>query len=205
MFLRGALGMRKTYLRGLTQQEEKQEGVDFFVQMSPETRLYAFQFKAPKRGSLEEEPYKFTLDRQHHEKLSALAGISSRSVFYVLPFYVMPTKLQNDIPILFSDTWFLSVESMRGKNPFMRRSTLQKTGTLKCIRGLACTNPHYELRRAPHENVGDVVEIGDRIPVEDFAEWYAHLHDEDTEGEKSHSGRKNVRGLQVAIVPPSGR
>ena len=41
--------MPKAYLRGLTQQaEERREGVDFFTEMSPATRIFAFQFKAPK-------------------------------------------------------------------------------------------------------------------------------------------------------------
>jgi hypothetical protein len=45
--LRGSWGMPKAYLRGFTQLEEKQEGVDFFVQLNPATRMFAFQFKAP--------------------------------------------------------------------------------------------------------------------------------------------------------------
>lgn len=32
--LRGPWGLSKAYLRGLTQEEENQEGVDFFVQLS---------------------------------------------------------------------------------------------------------------------------------------------------------------------------
>jgi len=46
--LRNSWGAPKAYLRGLTQREEKQEGVDFFVQLDPATRVFAFQFKAPK-------------------------------------------------------------------------------------------------------------------------------------------------------------
>ncbi|MDE3259832.1 MAG: hypothetical protein OYM47_18525 [Gemmatimonadota bacterium] len=79
-FLRGPLEMPKAYLRGLTQREESQEGVDFFAQMTPETRVFAFQFKAP-RGRGEGEPYLFTIQRRQHEKLSALAGGSTENVF----------------------------------------------------------------------------------------------------------------------------
>jgi hypothetical protein len=46
--MRGPWGMPKAYLRGLTQREEKQQGVDFFVQLGPNARIFAFQFKAPK-------------------------------------------------------------------------------------------------------------------------------------------------------------
>ena len=40
------------------------------------------------------------------------------NVFYVLPYYVRPAKLQGHVPNLLSDTWFLPVGSMRGTNLF---------------------------------------------------------------------------------------
>ena len=113
MLLRGPWGMRKAYLRGLTQREEHQEGVDFIAQLGPRTRIFAFQFKAPK-GRREGEPYRFTIQRRQHEKLSELAGGYTGNVFYVLPYYVSPDKLQDDVPNLLSDTWLLEVGSMNG-------------------------------------------------------------------------------------------
>ena len=77
-------GLTKAYLRGLTQREEKSEGVDFFVQLSPKTKLFAFQFKAPK-GSKEHAPYKYTVVDYQHDKLYQLAGLCPGAVFYVLP------------------------------------------------------------------------------------------------------------------------
>jgi hypothetical protein len=53
--LRNQWGFPKACLRGLTQREEKQEGVDFFAQLNPKVRLFAFQFKAP-RGMSEGTP-----------------------------------------------------------------------------------------------------------------------------------------------------
>jgi len=101
---RGPWGMPKAYLRGLTQREEKQEGVDFFVQLDPATRVFAFQFKAP-RGRAERVPYKYTLVREQHQMLVELAELSPSSVFYVFPFYVTPAKLQKNVPQLISETW----------------------------------------------------------------------------------------------------
>ena len=193
--LRGTMGMRKAYLRGLTQREESQEGVDFFAQLSSRTRIFAFQFKAPK-GRREGEPYRFTIQRRQHEKLAALAGGSAGNVFYVLPYYVLPAKLQRDVPNLLDDTWFLPVGSMGGTNPF----GTYETRTMSCKRGLASINPDYELRAAGE------LEPGDGIPVRRFAEWYADLH-ENSEGTIGRRGRKDpwlVRGLRVAIVQPSG-
>ena len=213
----GRWGMPKAYLRGLTQREENQEGVDFLAQLTPATRIFAFQFKAPK-GPQDGEPYRFTIQRRQHEKLSALAGGSTGNVFYVLPYYVLPAKLQRCVPRLLRDTWFLPVGSMRGTDPF---GTYQ-TRTVRCERGLASINPEYLLRGV------EELEPGDGIPVRRFAEWYAGLHIESDEaispephgdsrlapGLHTESDevinpkpRRNpwlVRGLRVAIVHPTG-
>ena len=37
--MRNGMGITKAYLRGLTQREEKQEGVDFFLRLSPIFRV----------------------------------------------------------------------------------------------------------------------------------------------------------------------
>jgi hypothetical protein len=66
------LGSAEGIPAGLTQREEKQEGVDFFLQLDPATRLFAFQFKAPK-GKAESRPYRYTLVREQHELLFGLS------------------------------------------------------------------------------------------------------------------------------------
>ena len=189
--LRGPWKMPKAYLRGLTQREEHQEGVDFFAQQTPTTRIFAFQFKAPK-GPHEGEPYRFTIQRQQHEKLSELAGDSVGNVFYVLPFYISPAKLQDDVPDLLTDTWFLPVAAINGAHLF----GTYRTRTMRCERGMACINPEYELRRA-----GDL-EPGDGIPVQRFADWYADLHGQNKNAidRRKRKDPSLVRGLQFAIV-----
>lgn len=213
--LRGPLEMPKAYLRGLTQREESQEGVDFFAQMTPETRVFAFQFKAPK-GHQDGEPYRYTIQRPQHEKLSELARGSTGNVFYVLPYYVHPVKLQDHVPNLLADTWFLPVDSMRGTNPFGSYNSR----TVRCEQGLASINPDYKLRGAKE------LDPGNGIPVGQFAEWYAGLHiesDETISPEQQRNSRRVtglhtesdeairpkprrspwlVRGLRVAIVQP---
>ena len=104
--LRHRCAMPKAYLRGLTQREEHQEGVDFLAELSSSTRIFAFQFKAPKGQWGDKTPYRFTIQRHQHEKLSALSTKCPSGVFYVLPFYVCPAKLRHDVPQLLRDTWF---------------------------------------------------------------------------------------------------
>lgn len=196
LLLRWQWGMPRAYLRGLTQQEESQEGVDFFAQLPPGTRIFAFQFKAPK-GRREGEPYRFTIQRRQHEMLSQLAIGSTGNVFYVLPYYVLPAKLQRYVPCLLRNTWFLPVGSMQGKDPF----GTYETRTLTCKRGLASINPDYELRGAGE------LEPGGGIPAGMFAEWYANMKGR-REGWKSTHERRDpwlVRGLRVAIVQPRHR
>jgi len=79
--LRNGWGMSKAYLRGLTQRQESQEGADFFVQLDPVTRLFGFQFKAP-RGLADARPYQYTLMRDQHDLLFQLGQLSPGSVFY---------------------------------------------------------------------------------------------------------------------------
>src|SRR6267154_586624 len=112
--MRGSWGMPKAYLRGLTQKEEKQEGVDFFARLPSSARIFAFQFKAPK-GTTESIPYKYTLVREQHQPLYQLSQAAPSGVFYVFPFYVTIPKLQSHVPQLFQDTWLIRVKQVVGK------------------------------------------------------------------------------------------
>ena len=114
----------------------------------------------------------------------------------MLPYYVLPVKLQRYVPRLLRDTWFLPVGSMRGTDP----SGTYETRTMRCERGLASINPDYELRGV------EQLEPGDGIPTGQFAEWYANLHAQTDE--RGFRGKRKdpwlVRGLRVAIVEPAG-
>lgn len=190
--MRSGWGMPKTYLRGLTQREEKQEGVDFFAQLNPATRLFAFQFKAPK-GRTEGVPYRYTLVRDQHNALLPLAQSVPNSVFYVLPFYVAVAKLQQDVPILMQDTWLLAVEQMPTEQLF--GATQSKV--VRCQPGLAIANPEYRmssLREVSPRGLGG-------IPARQFAEWYLHYRDLRGIADRRRSPWL-ARGLRVAVVLP---
>ena len=144
--LRGPWRMPKAYLRGLTQHEESREGVDFFAQLSPTARIFAFQFKAP-RGRDEQVPsdplvpYSFTLVGEQHVHLHALAQAWPAGVFYVLPFYASYKKLQRDVPTLIQDTWCLPIAPMMPSQVF----GTNKTKVVHCYPGIAVVNPEYQL------------------------------------------------------------
>jgi hypothetical protein len=190
--MRNSCGMPKAYLRGLTQAEERQEGVDFFVQLKPDARVFAFQFKAP-HGKKESIPYKYTLVRYQHDPLFQLSQYSPRGVFYVFPNYVTFSKLQTNVPTLIADTWFLNVRQMSPPQIF----GLYQSRTIRCGKGTAVVNPEYGLERLHDMKL--YREEG--LPARMFAEWYFDFRYRRQQAEE----RRNpwmVRGLRVAVVQP---
>ena len=185
-------GMPKAYLRGLTQREEHREGVDVFAEMPSSTRVFAFQFKAPKGQWGDRIPYRFTIQRKQHDKLFALASVRPAGVYYVLPFYVLPAKLRSDVPHLLRDTWLLPVAGM----PTSKLFGPNQSKTLRCQPGQASINPNYEMLAASQVELSP--EAG--IPVRQFTEWYTDLHDP-SDGSEGRSPWL-VRGLRVALVQP---
>lgn len=191
--MRNSYGMPKAYLRGLTQREEKQEGVDFFLQLDPATRIFAFQFKAPK-GRFEDTPYLYTLRREQHSALFDLAQISSGSVFYVFPFFVTPAKLHQYVPNLGQDTWLLDINPMSPGLVFGGN----QTKVVRCGPGSAQVNPEYRLlslNEVPKDSFSG-------IPVGEFALWYNRQRKVLRETERRRDPWL-VRGLRVAVVTPA--
>ena len=191
--LRGPLGMPKAYLRGLTQKEERQEGVDFFVNLAPGTRIFAFQFKAP-LGRYEKAPYRYTLKRQQHGALFQLATASPRAVFYVFPFYVTPEKLYEHVPSLAQDTWLLDVAEMDPTEVFGSN----KTKVVRCQQDHAQVNPKFDMLSLA--NLSKDAVRG--IPSEEFAGWHEMLRRSLAES-RGHRNPWLVRGLRIAVVRPS--
>ena len=196
--LRRLPGMQKAYLRGLTQKEESEQGVDFFAQLPPSARIFAFQFKAPK-GQSEEPPYRFTLQSKQHGKLHQLAQGNRDSVFYVLPFYAAHRKLERDLPQLLTDTWFLPVEPMEPVDVFGD----QQSKVIRCRNGVASANPDYQLLRDfMSEDLIAMDRLGIGITPSKFADWYSGIHSFEDEVQKTKK-QKNpwiVRSLRVAIA-----
>lgn len=187
-------GMPKAYLRGLTQREERQEGVDFFVQLNPATRVFAFQFKAPK-GAVDAVPYRYTLRREQHDLLYQLAQCSPRSVFYVFPYYITVAKLHQDVPDLIKDTWVLGLDGMPAATVFGTAATR----TIRCEAGLATVNPDYEISRLRD------ISPPRGVPATEFASWYARYREVAGYFEDRPRHRRDpwlARWLRVAIVLP---
>jgi len=191
--LRGPLKMRKAYLRGLTQREERKTGVDFFAQLPTNHRIFAFQFKAP-IGSTEGCPYKFTLNREQHSCLHKLALLEPQAVFYVFPFYASTRKLEQHLPDLARDTWLLPVAPLAVPDVFNG----QRTKRVHCYRGTTVVNPVYDMQSLPALALSR--ERG--IPPERFHEWYLQVrrHIRGREANASRMSPHVVRGLRAMVV-----
>jgi hypothetical protein len=192
--LRGPWGMPKAYLRGLTQREERQQGVDFFAQLNPATRIFAFQFKAPK-GRYDGTPYRYTLVREQHDLLHQLAQGFPTAVFYVLPFYATHPKLQRHVPNLMQDTWFLPIAPMTTAQVFGTKNTK----TVRCQPGTAFVNPEYRLAHSSDVNI-PVETAG--VPSREFGTWYRQVRAREVVERRKRTSPWLVRGMRVAIVEP---
>jgi hypothetical protein len=189
--LREGCGLKKAYLRGLTQREEKREGVDFVAQLGSGARIFAFQFKAPK-GSVEVVPYRYTLSRRQHEVLYALAKSWPDGVFYVLPFYVTHAKLRTNLPDLSQDTWLLPVASMTPSDLFDGR----RTKTIRCRPRVAFVNPEYPLRHLHNLQM----QLASGVPAQEFGTWYTRYLSQELLDEGGRRSPWLVRGLRFCVA-----
>ena len=193
--LRGPLNMQKAYLRGLTQREEHRSGADFFARLPDSSRVFAFQFKAP-RGPADGPPYTYTLSRQQHNSLRSLAVQDPGAVYYVFPFYVCTDKLVQDVPNLARDTWLLPVAGLDTPAVFGG----QRTKRVRCYQGLAIASPEY-----PMKNLAELALSREQgIRPGRFSDWYRQLrlHASELADSPTRMNPQIARALRVMIVPP---
>jgi hypothetical protein len=192
---RSAPGCGRAYLRGLTQAEEKQEGIDFFAQLPTGSKLYLFQFKAVLAGS-RCPPFKYTLRKEQHLNLQASSGKTPGLAFYVFPYYLYYKQLHKALPTLAGDTWLLDVTDVQPAD-FKTFSSR----TVSCTAATAKINPEYPLQRLTA--ISDRGPLGPGINKDTFQSWYRDLRGQrDGRGVR---GRRNpwlVRGLRALIVVP---
>ena len=195
--IRSQHGRSKAFLRGLTQAEEHAHGVDFYAKLPDNTRVYAFQFKAPKKGP-EVEPYRFTIQDYQHASLYRAASENPGSVFYCFPYYVGTTKLITHSPTLLNETWFLDVASVP---PTVFGP--HKSKTVRCQGRFAQINPEYKLTSfAEFKNAPDAGELflGEGLKLKVLREMFRMLLKRRDDNARLSSWL--TRGLRAVFVPP---
>ena len=97
---------------GLTQAQERQEGIDARIRNAGPGVSIMLQFKAPWATSLEDSLYKFSVNEQQHEAMEDLAGNNANAVYYVFPLFSTWSKADRHAPDLARDTWLVPVSSI---------------------------------------------------------------------------------------------
>ena len=102
--LRSYWRYRKALWIGLTQREERQQGLDTRVH-NVDALALMLQFKSPWATYYDEDFYKFSINKRQHEALEQLR--SPEAVFYAFPLYNRWWKADSHAPDLLQDTWLL--------------------------------------------------------------------------------------------------
>ena len=97
---------------GLTQAQERNEGIDERIRNAGPGVSVMLQFKAPWATSLVDSLYKFSVNEQQHEALEDLSGKNPNAVYYVFPLFSTWSKADQHAPDLARDTWLVPVSSI---------------------------------------------------------------------------------------------
>ena len=108
-YIRSWPGCDRALWFGLTQAQERQEGIDARIRNAGPGVSIILQFKAPWATSLEDSLYKFSVNEQQHEAMEDLAGNNANAVHYVLPLFSTWRKADQHAPDLAGDTWLVPV------------------------------------------------------------------------------------------------
>ena len=110
---------RKALWVGLTQREEREQGLDEKIRNARGFALL-LQFKSPWATFYGNNRYKFSINKRQHEALERLGGLDG--VFYVFPLYNQWRKADAHAPDLLQDTWLLPISCIPSTQ-LIRKST----------------------------------------------------------------------------------
>ena len=111
--IRSWRGCDKALWFGLTQKQERREGLDARIRNTCSFSLM-LQFKAPWETSQEDDLYKFSINERQHAALEQTARCFPHAVYYVLPLYSTWSRADQHALDLLRDTWFVPVSSIPG-------------------------------------------------------------------------------------------
>ena len=140
--LRDYPNYRKALWVGLTQREERQQGLDERIRNTGDLALM-LQFKSPWATYYGDNFYKFSINKKQHEALERLGH--PEAVFYVFPLYSRWCKADMHAPSLLQDTWLLPVSCIPSA-VLVRESTPVRV--IRCNQSQVKVSgyPHWEAR-----------------------------------------------------------
>ena len=117
--LRSYPDYQKALWIGLTQKQERQQGLDTKIRNAGDLALM-LQFKSPWATYYGNNFYKFSVNKKQHNALEQLGN--PEAVFYVFPLYSRWNKADKDAPNLLQDTWLLPISCIPSRE-LVREST----------------------------------------------------------------------------------
>ena len=102
----------KALWHGMTQRQERGNGLDQLIRNTGQGSSLMLQFKSPWPSSQVDRLYRFSINERQHEALHALANRHPRAVYYVLPLYSTWEKADKHAPDLIRDPWLLPAASI---------------------------------------------------------------------------------------------
>ncbi len=165
---------RKALWVGLTQREEREQGLDEKIRNARGLALL-LQFKSPWATFYDDNRYRFSINKKQHEALESLGG--SDGVFYVFPLYNRWRKADAHAPNLLQDTWLLPIACI-STTQLIRESTpievIRRKDLRVQIRGFPGWEATCEATSANEYFKRDIHETAYRprfIPLTMLKEW----------------------------------
>ncbi len=193
---------------GLTQQQEREHGIDVLIDNAGGYALM-LQFKSPWVSSQVDDLYKFGVNEQQHEALEGLASNHPNAVLYVFPFYSTWAKARGHAPDLCQDTWVLPVSSISTTELRSEpRSKGQHRVELERVQNQVNVTFHSPEVTGSARNAKEFFEDTDRaesfisapdgVPAERLLEW---VREWGLVGGDAPSKWPRFRGLNALYVP----
>ena len=110
-YIRSWPGCARALWFGLTQAQERLDGIDEYIRNVGGGTALMLQFKSPWYSS-STSLYKFSINEEQHRAMERLATLRGDSVYYVFPLYNRWSKADSHAPDLAQDTWLVPVSSI---------------------------------------------------------------------------------------------
>ena len=208
-YIRSWPGCARALWFGLTQAQERQDGIDEYIRNVGGGLALMLQFKAPWYSS-SADLYRFSINEEQHDALEQLSSIRGDSVYYVFPLYNKWHKADSHAPDLSQDTWLVPIASIPsstlvGSSP--PSPTTHRVDVERSASGIRFTahspevtgvginaKQFFEQQSLGDQRLGDQMKDGVAgIPSDLLREWLSGL--------ASSNAPVRFRGLNALFVP----
>ncbi len=189
---------RKVVWQGMTQQQERTNGLDEALRGLGTGWYLMLQFKSPWPTSLVDLQYKFSINSEQHATLvSGLARQFPDSVFYVLPLFATWNKVDVYSPNLVNDTWLIRASEISlaqlGLQDRHRIDILKNDGELSAIINSPRLDAKILNASEAFSSPDSIVPKSGWLPSAVVQDWASHV--------QVNFAPRRMRSLQALFLP----